>query len=390
VTYGVESAFGTAATAAGTSQRMRRLQSSLNISKDTFASQEVRPDFQIATARHGGIRVEGGVDGELSLTTWDDWLGALMRNTWSSGATLNQSGHTSVAASGSVFTFGSGSLITAGVKVGDVVRFASIPSGGAPNNAVNFRVTALTATTMTVHPAPTTFTSQTTFTMTVTGRKLSVGTAKTSYTIEEYHTDIDLTRRYLGCRIAGGSFRLPPNGIASASWQVMGQTGSVLTSGSAPYFSAATAAPTTSALTGIEGGLRLGGVEMGAVTSLDFSLSNNLTAQPVIGTPLVPDIYYGLFTASGTLTAYLESESLINAFLNETDVDLVCVCYDDAAAPEGFLAFNFQRIKLNGAQMQIGAGGGVMVTFPFQALLKTGGAGTAFDQSTLVIQRSNS
>jgi hypothetical protein len=37
----------------------------------------------------------------------------------------------------------------------------------------------------------------------------------------------------------------------------------------------------------------------------------------------------------------------------------------------------------------VAASGGVVVTFPYQALLKTGGAGTAFDQSTLTIQRSN-
>jgi hypothetical protein len=42
------------------------------------------------------------------------------------------------------------------------------------------------------------------------------------------------------------------------------------------------------------------------------------------------------------------------------------------------------------ANKQVAASGGVMVTFPFQALLQAGGSSTAYDQSTLTIQRSNS
>jgi hypothetical protein len=48
-----------------------------------------------------------------------------------------------------------------------------------------------------------------------------------------------------------------------------------------------------------------------------------------------------------------------------------------------------QRVKFTGVNKTVGPDGGVVATFPFQALLKTGGAGTTFDQSTLVIQRSN-
>jgi hypothetical protein len=65
------------------------------------------------------------------------------------------------------------------------------------------------------------------------------------------------------------------------------------------------------------------------------------------------------------------------------------VCYDDAASPEGFIAFNMQNVRLNAASKQVGANGGLLVQFPYQAILKVGGTGTAFDQSTLTIQRSN-
>jgi hypothetical protein len=109
----------------------------------------------------------------------------------------------------------------------------------------------------------------------------------------------------------------------------------------------------------------------------------------VIGSVVVPDIFYGSMVCTGSVSAYIENADLLNAFLNETEVDLVAQLQASGTAPQDFLAINMQRVKLSGATKTIGPDGGVIAQFPFQALLKTGGAGTAFDNSTLTIQRSN-
>ena len=124
IAFAPEADFGVMGSGAG--QLIRRATSSLNTQKDGFASNEVLPNYQIASFRHGGQRVGGQIDGELSTESYDDWFEALLRGNWANGASVSETGHTSVAASGSVFTFGSGSLITAGFKLGDTVRFSGL------------------------------------------------------------------------------------------------------------------------------------------------------------------------------------------------------------------------------------------------------------------------
>lgn len=389
LTYAAESNYGVSALAGGSSQRLRyNPGSGLNISKDAFASNEVRPDQQVSDFRHGGRRGDGSIVGELSTVTWDDFLASSMRSTWVVGVSVTQVAHTSIALTGNVFTVGTGSLITAGFKIGDVVRLTNLP--GAPGtqfNGRNMRITALTATTFTVAAIPTggaNFTAQTAFTLAVVGRKLLNGVARSSYTIEQNFPSTDVSELYTGCRIGGCSISLPPNGIAQASFQIMAQDGQVLPAASAPYFSAPTAAPTTSTLTGIEGGVRLAGVEQAIVTQLDLNISLNLSQTPVIGSPVSPDIFEGRTVVTGSLTYYLNDETLLNVFRQETEVDLVAVCL--AANGLDFISFNMQRVKLNGANKQLSGDGGILIQSPFQALLA---GSTTQDATTLAIQRSN-
>jgi hypothetical protein len=388
LTYGIQTDFATIATGAGTSQRVRRTGASLNVNKQGFASNEVRSDLQVATFRHGGQSASGSISGELAVGAWDDFFAAIMRNTWGTISDYTQATGTNVSATGSVFTFGAGSLITAGFKVGDVVRFASLPAGGAPNNNRNFRVTGMTATTMTVTPAPTAFTVQTTFTLSRPGRKLTLGTTRTAFTLEQNYPELDMSEVFDGMRIGGCQLRLPPNGIASCDWSFQGRRGQVLTAGSAPYFTAATAVGTTEGLTGIEGGVRVAGAEQAIVTGLDMAINVSLNSGPVIGSAFMPELFYGPITVTGSVSYFLDSEALVNVFMNETEADIVAMCID-TGSPASFLCFNIQRAKFTAASKQIGGDGGVIVQSPFQALLRTGGAGTAFDQTTLAIQRSN-
>lgn len=402
ITVGAESTFGTAAaTSLVTAQRTRRVSSSLAGTKAAFASNEVRGDQQVSDVRHGTFGVAGGIQGELSTVSYDLLLAALMRSTWGSAVSMLHGVWTSpnvgfTVLGGGVFraTFGAsgGSLITVGFRVGDIVRFTALAAGPAATSLVNnyLRITAITATTMdftfcnadlTMLASPT----NATFTMEVVGRKLLNGTLKPSFTIEQSYDDIDVSELFTGVRVGGGSFRVAPNGNATVGFDFAGRKPEVLTGASAPYFTAPVAEGVTGVVNGIGGSIRVAGVDQAVITGFDLNVTLNLSAPPVVGPRFVPDIFYGRTVVTGMVTAFLETSSMIAAFLNESEVEIAALV-PGAVANSDFLAFNMQRVKLMGAQKQLGPEGGVIVQFPYQAMLKSG---SGFDTSTLVIQRSN-
>jgi hypothetical protein len=394
IAYKAETSFGVQPTAPG-AQLLRRVSSSLAASKDTFASNEVRSDFQVNDVRHGIRSVRGNIEGELSNVTYDDWLEALLRGTWAAGSsvapaqfatgvTIANTTLNGVACSNLTFV-GGGNLLTLGFKIGDMVRGTGLTN--AANNGINLRIVNLTGTVMTVFPQLAVTAQQAAgWSITTPGRKLTMGTQKRSFTIEQAMADATLWERFTGVRVGGATFNVQPTGMSTVSWELMGQNFVIGTA--SQYFTSPASETTTGVLSGIDGNLRLNGEEQAVVTGLQINFSNNLSMQPVIGSQQVPDIFYGRMVVTGTVSAYLEDADLINAFVNESEIDLVAVL-ETGANPQDFLSFNLQRIKLTGAQKTIGPDGGVIAQFPFQALLKAGGTGTAFEQSTLTIQRSN-
>lgn len=387
--YGPETTFGVAA-ATNAGKLLRRVSSSLATTKEAFASNEVRPDQQVSDLRHGMRRASGGFEGELSLQTYDDLIEALLRGTWASGVSLSETGLTSVVASASAktFTFTGGDPVSIGLRVGDVIRFSGLTP--TTNNGKNFRITGFGGTsnrTVSVHPAPADVsTPDTSFGVSVVGKKLLMGTERRSFTIQQHMEEIDITELFTGCRVGTSSFQMPPNGMATASFEVLGKDGQVLTGVNAPYFISPTVAPNTAILTAVSGSMRLAGVERSVVTGLDFQVALNLSSQPVVGAQTAPEVFYGRSVVTGNVSAYLEDESLINVFLNEEEVDIQAVMESGTSVGLDFLSFKFSRVKLSGASKTIGPDGGVIATFPFQALLPSA-AGQ--DASSLVIQRSN-
>lgn len=294
--YGAETTFGTQSSATG--QKLRRVSSSLALTKDVFTSNEVRPDQQISDMRHGVKRVTGQIAGELSRSTYDDLIAAALRSTW------------------------------------------------ATNEVVN-------------------------------------GVLKPSFTFEQYYPDLDISEVFTGCRVGDMNVSMQPNGMATISFGIQGQGMTTQSTNSAPVFASATAATTTSILSGVNGTMSIDGTASAIVTGLDFSLTNNLNSQPVIGSTTVPEIFYGRSVVTGTVSAFFDSTTLLNAFINETTVKLsIAMTGTDSTS----MTFKMNKVKLNGANKTIGADGGVIVQLPFQALLATSIAGDA--DGTLVVERS--
>jgi hypothetical protein len=386
IAYAEESTFGTQG--AGPGQLIRRVTSSVVPGKDTFQSNEVRPDQQVSDLRHGTRRGGGSIEGELSLDTYNDWMKWALRSTWAAGAVITEAtaGLTSLAASGGVWAAGAGSFITAGLKVGDVFRLTNTTL----NTGVNFLITALTATTMSTSPAPVDMAADTTFTITVTGNKVTNGILRPSFSMEQLFPTPDFSELYLGARIGGMNCSIQPNGMATISWDIMAQNFQIKTAGDSPVYSSAADAPNTGIFAGPNGRIIVDGEASTIITGIDFNLNNNLSSQPVVGTNYVPDIFYGRSVITGNVSGFVTEADLLQMFDQETEADLIFMLELAEAAPASFIAFNMQRVKLMSPSRTIGAEGGVIAQFPFQALLKSGGAGTAYDEGTLSIQRSSS
>lgn len=391
--YAKESSFGVASTDAG--QIIRRVTGTVDLAKASFQSQEIRPDQQLADFRHGSRSVKGAWNGELSPGTYKDLLGSLLRGSWASGATTGAQTNLSSVNPNKV-SRAAGSFLTDGFKLGDVVRMTGWTTTMAAYNATNLRIVGLTASQLTLAPLGSgvalAFPAKSagdSVTITVVGKKLvtpASGLLDESYTLEAWFSDIAQSEQYLGCKVSQAVISLPPTGMSTVNFTFLGQNLGV--TGTSAYFSSPTAPTTSGVLAAPNGSLSCGGVDVGVVTNLSLTVNGQFTTEPVVGSNILPDIYPGTLVINGQFTALFQDATLRDLFINEVETELRVYLTTNNTAAADFVAFNLQRLKLNGDDKNDGTKG-IVQTFPFQALLNVnGGTGTTGDYATLVVQDS--
>jgi hypothetical protein len=391
VRYKVETTFGTAPGVSG-AQLLRRVESSLDLSKDVYQSNEIRDDLQIADYRHGVRRVGGSIKGELSPKTYADFIAAALRRDFAAVTALTALSLT-IAGSGPTYTItrASGDFLAGGIKIGDVIRL-SVGTLNALNINKNLLIVNLTATVATVI----TLNGSALFaegpiascTLTVAGKKTftpTSGHTNKSFAIEHWFSDIAQSELHLGCKIPSLDISLPPTGMATIDVGVMGQD---VTNNTSAYYTSPTAATSTGIVAAVNGALVVNGTRVAICTGLSLKVDGGYSSEPVIGSNVVPDIFPGRVNVSGQFTAYFENATLRDLFVNETEASLVMAFTTSNAAAADFIAFVLPRIKVGGASKSDGEKG-LIVTLPFQALFNsTGGSGVSSEQTTLVVQDS--
>lgn len=356
-------------------QILRFVDHNLSLSKDSYASTEKRTDRQIADMRHGTRRAVGAINGLLSPNTYEALFEAAFRGTWSAAVvTGEESDFTSVSADASTskFTFAGGDPHTKGFRVGDVIRFTNLSD--SDNNSKNFVILAMGGTSnreITVYPAPDTMSADSAFSLTTVGRSLIVPSSShvsRLFAFESYQSDLDIAELFTECRIGGFSLSLPATGNSTVSFPILGRNRVVYTDGDAPFFSSPTAQTSTGLLAAVNGLLRVNGTNIGVVTALNIDFNLNPQAPPVVGTDLVPEIFLSSAAVSGSFSAFFENATLIEAFDDETEVELVSYLTTSSDAASDFITIHLPRIKLGGAAKGDDASGGKIVQFPFTAL----------------------
>lgn len=388
----VESTYGAIPTASG-AQLLRRITSTLDLAKETYASNELRTDFQIADFRHGVRSVQGSLNGELSPGTYEDFFSFALKRDFAA-LTASTSVSLTIAGTGPTYTVtrAAGSWLTDGYKNGNVIRL-SVGSLNAANINKNLLIVDITsATVLTVMPlngvALVAEGPVAGCTVTATGKSTFVpttGHTDRSFALEHWFADVAQSERFLGCKISKIGLQLPPSGIATAAFEIMGQN---VATGTAQYFTTPTAVSTSAPLAAVNGVLRVGGVTLASVTGLNIDITPTYSGEAVVGSNVKPALFAGMVNVTGQMTVFFEDAVLRDAFLNESEVELIAAFTTDNTATADFVSIAIPRIKLGGASKD-DVMAGIKATIPFQALLNTaGGSGVKTERTTIWMQDS--
>jgi len=391
--FGKQTALGTPKTGAG-GQILRRKTSIFTATKDSTSNDEIVSHRQDTGITFGMKKTGGKIDGNLSPGTYSVLMaGALMADF--AAVTPMVIGTDCVsAATAPQFVDGSSSFLTAGLKVGDVVRFTGFTTTAVGNNSKNFLITALTAGNMTGvfldGSAVIAKTETASVTCTVVGKKSKVpttGHTNDFFTFEEWYSDQSRSEVFADCKVNQLSIGIPAAGPATIGLDIVGLGSRVLAG--TQSFTTPASETTTDVVQAANGAIYLNGALAGHVTTASLTLDRGISPVGAsIGSRVSPDVNQGRVKVSGSFTAMFDDTTIQALYDAETAVSLCVVASSDTTATSDFVGFSMGRIKLTGDAPDDGEKA-VLRTYPFTAEINgSGGAALAFDKTILTVQDS--
>lgn len=398
IRFGRQSAKGTIALV-NAGKIIRRTSAAFMLKKEEYTTEEeITTTRQLNSNRHGSRMVEGSLSGILSAGTYADQLSAiLMRDFLAVSAMIGMSitidpGPVVGGVQTYTVTRAAGDFLTGGVKKGSVVRLTSGAFDPANLNK-NLLVISSEALELSVIPmngeALVAEGPIASAAMSLPGKvTYAAPTNQTAiyYTVESWYPDVPTSERNTDVRITQADVKLPGSGNAMIDFSAIG-----LNQVSDPdeYFTTPAAETTTEALTASGGLLLVAGIPQAIITDLSFSLNGNgNAADPVVGTNLRPDVFMGKLVVKGSFTAYFDSQTLADAFRNETQVELLVSATDGQAGDADFVSFSMPAVKIGTADEE-DAETGLKRTYSFTATYyAAGGAAVEHQQSTIMVQDS--
>jgi hypothetical protein len=381
-----ETTTGVAATASGATQMRVTSSPGLVLQRANIQSAEKRSDMLKTLARLGGKSVSGSYNAELTIGgATDILLEAIMRSTWSAAVTTAASTFTTLTAGVSTITGASGSFLSTGIRVGDVLNLTG--TAVAANNNINLRVVSVTATLITLAGTPLSVGTADATGNLVRLKKIVSGATATRYshTIEQYNTDIDLSELFLGCRLTGLKLSFKPGAMGTVQYTFMGLDRTLLTAGTSPWFTTPTLT-TGLDLIADDSALRYNGVDVVNFTGFDIDFSLAAKAEPVIGTFVSPDIFDNDLTVTASVTALRSDFSNLTAYDAETEFEASILLQEPTGAPKGCLRIFLPRVKIGAASAPFAGDGAMIETLPLLVGAKV--AATGYDAGVANISSS--
>lgn len=393
LTINEETTFGTAAASGGV--YLDRVQSTVDLTKDTYESNAIVRTAQIKISRHGMRKVGGAINGELNPGAYTRVIQAHLRKDFATGSTTGA--QTTIATVAAAFTRSAGSFLTDGFKVGSVVSATGFSTGTSTNvNNVRCLVTGVSTGTLNVlkintglSPGFGTNTAGDSVTIAEVGKVTyfpESGHTDKSLTIEHWFSDINQSEAFVGCKFGSMTVTLPTTGLSTVAFDVMGQD---IQRGTSQQLTSPSSATSGNGLASVNGILLIDGVASGIINSLNFKTDTQLATDGVVGSNVTPFVWQGVLKGTGQIVAFFEDATFRDYFVDETEIGLVVLQTAGNTSSSDFMCFTLPRVKINGATKDDKQTGGLKLTGNISFLDNTaGGAGTSSEATSIRVQDS--
>lgn len=399
VRYKKATSYGVLPGATG-AQVIRRVQANLDLQKPAFGSQEQRSSQQRAFMRSGQRSSVAQVVGELSPSTYKDWIKSALRQGASdlTPATTGALTNLTTSATAPHIVRAAGSFITDGFKAGDIIYGTGWAAPATGNNSKYWRIVSMTALNLTLallddpDPGIVAKAAGDSVTIRVAGRKMMTPDlfntqSRDYYFLESWNGEINKSEMGDSMSVNTMQISMPPNNIAQIAFGFVGRD---LIPNESMYFTTPTGQTSTDLVTSLTGSMRfLGGNFTGdqlTITSLSISLNNDISAPNVAFSQTRPDNFPGILTVSGQGTVLFENSNIRDAFINEDDLGLILVVKDGPGVFDDAICLKMDKLRIASRSVNDNPKE-ITETFSFEVLQNvTGGAGTTRDNTTLVIQ----
>ena len=193
---------------------------------------------------------------------------------------------------------------------------------------------------------------------------LKAGVTPKSFTMERAYADIAKYSSFTGCEATTFSLSVPSNNIVTGSFGFIGKLAAAMTG--TPLDASTTASQTNSPFDSFTGTIEEGGSAIATVTGIELTLENTIDPAFVIGSNVAAAVTPGRSNLTGTVSAWFDSETLFNKFVNETESSLEFTLGNGTSKSYTFL---IPRLKYSGGgDINVSGEGRIALSMPFQAL----------------------
>lgn len=343
------------------------------VTRDALVSNELDGSRETSSIRTGNKQVTGEFAIEFGPRSQDELLAGAMTSSWVAGSTVTGVSVT-VDADAKTYTRAAGDFTT-DVEVGDLVQFPDLTG----NNSKPFIVTAVSALVITGAAIQYALTDESDVTTDlVVADKLETGNLCKSYSVLTWFKGkCGAPDSYLltkGVEFTGFTIEQAVNAMVTGSFPFIGLSQEVLSTypAGSTFPSEAKRDPFSS----VDVSAYNGTAPLELVDTFTITNDNRASAQFALGNASVAFVERAKAANTFSLAGKLYDMTLLNLFLNETQIELTSVLENQGGA----MSFTLKRAELTAATPEIGGPESVTLSLEGQA---TGNA----IQSSIVIQR---
>ncbi len=364
-----ETAFGVMPTA-GKLADVRYTSDSLGQATDVSQSAEVRADRQISDQIRTNITPQGDINFELSYNNLDSLFEGLAMGAWSTLFTVTATDISVL--SGNRLQTVAGDF--SGAVVGMWIEVRGFATNASNNGYFKVTVIDLTPTAGELLTVASTLTIEAAGdSVTIKGTQVRNGTTKTSYSIEKHYQDLtNIFDSFNGMRVGSLSLAVASNAIITGSLGFQGKTAAATqtatigdgTNTTALSFEVMNAIDHVAQIT--EGG----SLVTEDVVAINFTMTNNLRAQPAVGNLGPIGIGLGVINITGNIQVYFPDRSLLNKYRGFTDTALSFRTEDTLG---NAYIFDFEKINFTSGDAPVtGQDSDVILDLGFSASFQSG------------------